>query len=604
MESFDYIVIGAGSAGCVIASRLSEMRDARVLILEAGGSDSSVLFRKPGMLALVYEIPALKEKTDWGYRTTPQPHMDNRQMPWTRGKLVGGCSSVNGMLYLRGNRANYDEWASWGNEGWSYNDVLPYFKKSECHEDGESEFHGSSGPMLVSRQTGISVISEALQESIANVCNVPVLSDFNGAQQEGASTFQMTCGNRLRSSTAVAFLHPALDRPNLHVVSEALVTRIMIEKGRACGVTYVKDGKKHIAYADAEVILSAGAINSPQILMLSGIGPADHLKSVGISPIHDLQGVGLNLHDHVLVPLRYLATRDTGHRSTPSHFFAGMFQEFVLQRGWMGKTFLEGGAFVKSDPSRPIPDLQFHSIPWAYPEPNDDGPEKPTISSKYSFTIMPGIIYPESRGEIRLATDHPADAPLINPNYYKEDIDMQSMIKGIEITREVAKTEPLSRYMRGEATPGLDTCSDADLRAFVRLYTKTIYHPVGTCKMGVDPLAVVNPALKVCGIEGLRVADASIMPKITGGNTNAPSIMIGEKASDLIKQDASGRLGATGTVLYERGSWLPESQWVQEQAHGDFRYTAKNICSDIATSAPIAFLEFPLYTTGYHGNWC
>ncbi|HEY8040712.1 MAG TPA: GMC oxidoreductase, partial [Polyangiaceae bacterium] len=406
----------------------------------------------------------------------------------------------------------------------------------ECHEDGESEYHGASGPLQVTRQQGISTVSDAFVEAISGACGVPRIEDFNAERQEGASTFHMTCRDRKRSSSAVAFLHPALERPNLTLVSRATVAGLVLEGGRACGVRYVKDGKTAIALAEREVILSAGVIGTPQILLLSGIGPADELRAMDIEPACDVPGVGKNLQDHLMAPLRFLATKDTGHRSTASHFFKGMLDEYLFGRGWFGKTFLEGGAFVKSDASRSIPDVQFHSIPWAYPEPNDDGPDDPVISKEHSFTILPGLIYPRSRGQVTLRSKDPFEAPAIDPRYLAEDDDMKLLVAGFKMARAIAAAPPLAAYLRGEATPGPAAKTDAEIRAAIRLYAKTIYHPVGTCRMGTDRLAVVDPELRVRGVEGLRVADASIMPTITGGNTNAPSIMIGEKASDLIRE--------------------------------------------------------------------
>jgi choline dehydrogenase-like flavoprotein len=348
----------------------------------------------------------------------------------------------------------------------------------------------------------------------------------------------------MRSSAAVAFLHPASKRPNVTVASGATVVGLVVERGRVRGARYVQGGAVHEARVEREVIVSAGVIGSPQILMLSGIGPADELRALGITPVSDLPGVGRNLQDHLMCPLRYLATKDTGHRSTPSHFFKGMLDEYLFGKGWFGKTFLEGGAFVKSDASRPIPDLQFHSIPWAYPEPNDDGPDDPVISREHSFTILPGLIYPRSRGAVRLRSTDPLESPDIDPRYLSDDADMRTLVRAFEMARDIAASRPLAPFLRGEATPGPKVRTEAEIRAAIRLYAKTIYHPVGTCKMGLGADAVVDAELRVRGIEGLRVADASIMPTIVGGNTNAPSIMIGERAADVVRATSGVRAPA------------------------------------------------------------
>ena len=538
--AYDYVIVGAGSAGCVLAARLTEDPATRVLLIEGGKSDRSHLFRKPGMLVLVIEVPKIKARSDWGYRTAPLAFMDRREMPWQRGKVLGGCSSVNGMLYIRGHRDNYDGWRDLGNPGWGYADVLPYFKKSEGHEDGESEFHGGSGPLKVSRQRGCSPVSEAFPHAVAEVMKVPADADFNGARQEGAGLFQMTCAGGVRQSTSVAFLDPALGRSNLTVVTGALVTGITVDNGRAIAVNYTQgDGQRIAARADREVVLAAGSIGSPQLLMLSGIGPAEHLRALGIPVVQDLSGVGRNLHDHLMVPLRYVSTRAVGHSSSALHYLGGMIRSYVLGGGWFDKTFLEGGAFIKSDPSKPRPDIQMHTVPWAYPEPNDDGPKKAMPSKDWSFSMLPSLIYPKSRGELRLRSTNPADAPLLDPRYFEEDDDMKLLLRGIELSREFARTKPLADFFIREATPGPSVTDDAALRAFVRLHAKTVYHPVGTCRMGPDAGAVVDAELRVHGVDGLRVIDASVMPHIPGGNTNAPTIMIAEKGADLLKAAAA-----------------------------------------------------------------
>jgi choline dehydrogenase len=530
MARHDYIVLGAGSAGCVMAARLSEDPSRNVLVLEAGGSDDSIFYRTPGMLALVFEIPWLRAKSDWGYRTVPQRGLDGRELRYTRGRILGGCSSINGMMYLRGHRQNYDDWGQ-ANPGWSYGDVLPYFRRSEGHEDGPSEFHGGDGPLQVTRLRDISPVSHGFVEALSRACDVPIIDDFNGASQEGAGYYQQTAANRRRSSTSAAFLRPALHRPNLELITGALVSRVIIERGRAVGVEYRHDGETKRVYADGEVICSLGAIGSPQVLMLSGVGRANHLRANGIDVLQDLP-VGDNLHDQFYVPMRFYA-RDAGHRSHGAHFFSGMFQEFVLGRGWMGETFVDAGGFVRTQPSERVPDIQFFGLPWAYPEPNDDNP-KVRPESRPSFTILPTPIYPKSRGTVRLRSSNPDDSPLIDPAYLVEPEDLATILRGYRLAREVASTEPLAGQLQGEATPGADRTSDAELSAEIKLRLHTVYHPVGSCRMAPGDDGVVDHELRVKGVEGLRVADASIMPSIIGGNTNAPCIMIGEKCADMI----------------------------------------------------------------------
>lgn len=535
-QTFDYVVIGSGSAGAVIAGRLGEDPKCRVLVLEAGGMDDKFFYQRPGALGLVYQVPQLKKAADWGYATVPLAHLDNRVMPYTRGRIVGGCSTVNGMLYVRGHRDNYDRWAALGNEGWDYDSVLPLFRRSENHEDGAGTFHGAGGPLQVTRQAGCSPVSHAWVHAVATVCGVNVTGDFNGAEQEGAGLYHQTAAARRRSSASIAFLHPAIARGNnVKLEIGALVTGLVIEGGRVRGVRYEQGGGAKVVHANAEVVLCAGAIGSPHILMASGIGPADHLRERGVQVQLDLPGVGTNLHDHLYTPMRFHGTRETGHTSTAPHFLWGMFRDLAFNEGWFGKTFLEAGAFLKSEPSQPRPDLQFLTIPWAYPEPNDDTLAGQSIAKTPSFTVLAVGLYPKSRGTVRLVSADPRQAPLIDPNFLDDDADAQVLLRGMRIARQVAETQPLSAYMKGEAFPGAACASEAAMRAHVRLASKTVYHPVGTCKMGNDATAVVDANLRLHGLSGLRVADASIMPEIVGGNTNAPTLMIGERCADLLR---------------------------------------------------------------------
>ncbi len=538
MAEYDYVVIGAGSAGAIVASRLSEDPNVTVLLLEAGRSDRTTLIRKPGMISLVQQIKQLKEKFDWGFTTVPQSHLNDRRIPYTRGKVVGGSSSVNGMLYLRGNKANYDGWAGSGCEGWSFDDVLPFYKRLENHEAGETEYHGAGGPIHITRhpEEQLSPVSRAFMRATSAVCDIPVLDDFNAENQNCASTYHMSASHGVRSSTAEGYIMPSLERPNFHLEIHAHVRRIVVDKGRATGVEYDQNGNVSTVNAAREVILSAGAIGSPQILMLSGIGSAEHLRERDIEVCHDLPGVGKNLHDHLFVPLVYRAPTSL-HRGTPFHFFGGMIKEYTVGNGWFGRTVFEAGAFIKTRDQEPIPNLQVHTLPWGYPDPNQDGPERPHVDTGNCLCVMPTLIYPKSRGEILLTSSDPHAAPHIDPHFLEAPEDHQVLLDGIRKCREICEHPELAEHLREELTPGATRASDEELTAEIKLRATTVYHPVGTCKMGVDPMSVVDPRLKVRGLEGLRVADASIMPQITGGNTNAPSMMIGERAAALIHAD-------------------------------------------------------------------
>ncbi len=536
MRVYDYIVVGSGSAGAIIAARLAEDPGTTVLLLEAGGSDRTTLVRKPGMISLVHQIDQLKKKLDWGFYTVPQKSLNERRITFSRGKVVGGSSSVNGMIYLRGNQQNYDDWAARGCEGWSFADVLPFYKKLEDHQDGETEYHGAGGPIRVSRHPDgeLSPVSLAFMAAVSDVCGVPILDDFNAANQNCASVLQMSCADGVRSGTGEGYVQPSLQRPNFRLEMRALVQRVVIEGGRAVGVEYHQNGERTLAKANREVILSGGAIGSPQILMLSGVGPADHLREHGIDVELDLPGVGQNLHDHLLVPLIF-RSRTSLHRGTAAHFFGGMIKEYMFGNSWFGRTVFEACAFIKSHPEARIPDLQLHTLPWGYPAPNSDGPGRPYVDPGHCFSILPTLLYPKSRGDVRLSSADPADAPLIDPAYLSAPEDLAFFFRAMRIVREICAHSVMAEHLAEELEPGADRVGDAVLADEIRLRAGTVYHPVGTCKMGVDDMAVVDPRLRVRGIEGLRVADASIMPEVTGSNTNAPSMMIGERAAALIQ---------------------------------------------------------------------
>jgi choline dehydrogenase len=526
----DYIVVGAGSAGCIVASRLAA-GGARVALLEAGGADRSRFLRIPGMISIVHTIPQVKKRFDWGYYTVPQKHALGRRIPTVRGKVLGGSSSINGLLFVRGHPSNYDDWAAEGCTGWGFADVLPSFKRLEDWEDGASELRGAGGPVAVTRQKDLTPATMAWIEALGEALGVPFNDDYNGASQEGATIFQMSARGGVRFSSSMAYLR---DRSagGLTVVTGATVARIVFAGTRAVGVEIVEGAGRRIVRATREVVLASGVIGSPQILMLSGIGPAAHLRALGIPVVADLP-VGDNLHDHLFVPLTFLAPT-ARHRGTPLHFLGGMIAEATRGDTWFGRTVFEGAGFVRTRHANGHPDLQIHTLPWSYPTPNQDRPVRPVVDKRPALTVMPTLIYPKSRGEVRLASTDPTAPPLIDPNYLAEPDDARLLLDGIEMVREVMASRRLTDVVTGELLPGPRYKDAAALARELPNRIHTVYHPVGTCRMGVDERAVVDPTLRVRGIDGLRVADASIMPTITGGNTNAPAMMIGEHCAAIM----------------------------------------------------------------------
>jgi choline dehydrogenase len=531
---WDVVVVGAGSSGCAVAARLSENPECKVLLIEGGGTDRSDLCRVPGMVSIIHTVPQVKKKYDWGYKTAPRPETLERKLPYMRGKVLGGSSAINGMVFVRGHRQNYDGWAADGCPGWSFDEVLPYFRKLEDFDGEASALRGEGGPVKVSLPTDISPVSEAFLQACASTCNVPILEDYNGDTQEGAALWQLTARDGVRYSSSEAYLHPALERENLDLTMNALVHRVRIENGRAVAVEYSVGDTLHVAEASQEVVLSAGAVGTPAILMRSGIGPAEQLRSLDIPVLADLP-VGQNLQDHLFFPLTFLAPNG-GHKGTAFHFFGGMIKEKIFGGTWFGRSVFESVAFVKLHSSSPIPDMQLHTLPWAYPSPNqDNSEERPSVDMRPAFTLLPTLIRPQSRGELRLTSADPEAAPHIDPRYLCEERDVTTLLEGIALTREIMRNEHISAEITAELHPAEDTFDDAGIRKELPNRVSTVYHPVGTCRMGSDERAVVDPTLKVRGIEGLRVADASIFPTITSGNTNAPCLMIGEKAADLIR---------------------------------------------------------------------
>ena len=519
---YDYIIVGGGSAGCVIAARLSENPDVKVLLLEAGGSDHNFLFHWPAGFAKM-----TKGIASWGWSTVPQKHLQNRVLRFTQAKVIGGGSSINAQLYNRGNALDFNEWRQLGCEGWSYEDVLPYFKRSEDFERDVDEFHSKGGPLGVSDPRSSLPICEAFFAA-AGELGIPRNYDFNGASQDGIGYYQLTQKNARRSSTVTGYLDPARRRPNLSIKQNTIVRRLMIENHRVIGVELM-DGQ--VFRAGRDVILTSGAIGSPKLLMQSGIGPADHLKAVGIKPLHDLAGVGSNFQDHLDLFVISQCTGDhTYDKYGKPHWAALAALQYILTKtGPVASCLFGQGGFWYADENARSADIQFHFGLGS-------GIEAGVARMKNAgATLNSAYMRPRSRGTVRLASDDPHAAPLIDPNYWADPYDREMSLRGLRLAQEIMAQKALKPFIKSEHLPGPGLKTDEELFNYACASAKTDHHPAGTCKMGHDTMSVVTPDLKMRGLEGLRICDASIMPTVVTGNTNAAAIMIAEKAADMIK---------------------------------------------------------------------
>jgi choline dehydrogenase len=539
-DEADYVVVGSGSSGAAIAGRLAES-GASVIVVEAGKTDLKFLTKKPGMIGPMHSVPEIKKTVDWGYYSVPQKHILDRKMPVPRGKVVGGSSSINGMVYVRGNRANFDDWAAEGNTGWDADSVNAAYKRMEDFERGEDAFRGAGGPIKVTINKRPQEGSLQFLQATADATGCKILDDYNGESQEGVGRMQQNAAGGLRYSASRGYIHNLAPR-TLQLQSETLTRKVIIENGRAVGIE-VQDiskkgaGRVRTIRAGKEVILSAGFVGSAQILMLSGIGHAQHLKDHGIDVLADLP-VGDNLHDHMFHALTFQCSASKNKGTAP--YFARNTAKEILRPDttFMANSVFEVLAFLKTSQAGSIPDLQLHLLPWAYVSPNQDEPIRHDVDKRTSLTVLSTLIYPKSRGTLRLASNDPTAAPLIDFQYLADPSDLEVLAEGSELVREIFAQPAFKGSIKGESHPGKDL-KGQELRDAILNRATSVYHGVGTCRMGTDELAVVGPDLKVRGVEGLRVCDASIMQSITGGNTNAPAIMIGEKAAHMVLEAAA-----------------------------------------------------------------